>query len=69
MGPYGPKTTKADDKDFYQAIDYTFYGLTGVIIPSARDLQAFRVFSQHPAWVFTPVNPWKAWSIAFIKLL
>ena len=25
--------------------------------PSARDLQAFRVFSQHPAWVITPVNP------------
>ena len=25
--------------------------------PSARDLQAFRVFSQHPKWVITPVNP------------
>ena len=25
--------------------------------PSARDLQAFLVFSQHPAWVITPVNP------------
>ena len=24
---------------------------------SARDLQAFLVFSQHPAWVITPVNP------------
>ena len=23
----------------------------------ARDLQAFLVFSQHPAWVITPVNP------------
>ena len=57
MGPYGPKTTKADDKEFYKAIDHTFYGLTGVIILSARDLQAFRVFSQHPAWVITPVNP------------
>ena len=26
-------------------------------LPSARDLQAFLVFSQHPAWVITPVNP------------
>ena len=25
--------------------------------PSARDLQAFLVFSQHPAWVITPVDP------------
>ena len=25
--------------------------------PSARDLQAFLLFSQHPAWVITPVNP------------
>ena len=25
--------------------------------PSARDLQAFLVFSQHPAWFITPVNP------------
>ena len=24
--------------------------------PSARDLQAFLVFSQHPAWVITPVT-------------
>ena len=24
--------------------------------PSARDLQTFLVFSQHPAWVITPVN-------------
>ena len=24
---------------------------------SARDLQTFLVFSQHPAWVITPVNP------------
>ena len=24
---------------------------------SARDLQAFLVFSQHSAWVITPVNP------------
>ena len=46
-----------------------FYGFTGVIThlgtreklvnhaPSARDLQAFLVFFQHPAWVITPVNP------------
>ena len=25
--------------------------------PSTRDLQAFLVFSQHPKWVITPVNP------------
>ena len=25
--------------------------------PKASDLQAFLVFSQHPAWVITPVNP------------
>ena len=25
--------------------------------PKASDLQAFRVFSQHPKWVITPVNP------------
>ena len=35
--------------------------------PKASDLQAFRVFSQHPKWVMMPVNPWKVWSIAFIK--
>ena len=34
---------------------------------SAGDLQAFRVFSQHPKWVITPVNPEKVLSIAFIK--
>ena len=33
---------------------------------SAGDL-AFRVFSQHPKWVITPVNPKKVLSIAFIK--
>ena len=27
------------------------------------------MFSQHPAWFITPVNPSKVWSIAFIKLL
>ena len=32
--------------------------------PSAGDLQAFLVFSQHPAWVITSVDPWKVWSIA-----
>ena len=32
--------------------------------PKARDLQAFLVFSQHPAWVITAVNPWKVCSIA-----
>ena len=32
----------------------------------ARNLQAFWVFSQHPAWVITPVNLWKVWSIAYI---
>ena len=35
--------------------------------PKASDLQAFRVFSQHPKWVIMQVNPWKVWSIAFIK--
>ena len=25
--------------------------------PKARDLQAFLVFSQHPKWVITPINP------------
>ena len=25
--------------------------------PKARDLQAFRVFFQHPNWVLTLVNP------------
>ena len=50
-------------KFFIKAIDHTFYGFTGVIthlgcweITSARDLQALRVFSQHPKWVFTPVK-------------
>ena len=32
--------------------------------PSAGDLKAFLVFSQHPAWVTTPENPQKVWSIA-----
>ena len=35
--------------------------------PKASDLQAFQVFSKHPKWVITPVNPQKVWSIAFIK--
>ena len=25
--------------------------------PKASDLKGFLVFSQHPAWVITPVNP------------
>ena len=33
-------------------------------LPSARDLQAFLVFSQYPAWFITLVNPSKVWSIA-----
>ena len=36
---------------------------------SAGDLQAFRVFSQHPKWVITPVNPEKVLSICFYKIL
>ena len=32
--------------------------------PKASDLQAFLVFSQHPTWSITPVNPSKVWSIA-----
>ena len=27
--------------------------------------KAFLVYSQHPAWVITPVNPEKVWSIAY----
>ena len=34
------------------------------MMPLARDLQAFLMFSQHPAWFITPVNPLKVWSIA-----
>ena len=33
-------------------------------LPSACDLHAVLVFSQHPAWVVTPVNPKKVWPIA-----
>ena len=33
------------------------------------NLQTFRVFSQHPKWFITPVNPWKVWCIAFFKWL
>ena len=36
------------------------------VSPSARDLQAFLVFSQHPAWFITLVNPSKVWSIAYL---
>ena len=42
----------------------SFYKITKIVrekllnhLPSARDLEAFLVFSQHPAWVITPVNP------------
>ena len=42
-------------KLFKKAIEHTFFGFTGVIThlglnysPSARDLKAFRVFSQNP---------------------
>ena len=56
---------------FIKAIDHTFYEFTGVIThlgcwentrllnhsPGARDLQAFLLFAQYPAWVITPVNP------------
>ena len=31
--------------------------LVSYLSNSARDLQAFLVFSQHPKWVITPVNP------------
>ena len=69
---------KPDCEQYIKAIDHTFYGFTGVITHfgcwageqskrSARNLQAFRVFSQHPKWVITPVNPEKVLSIAFIK--
>ena len=42
-----------------------FYKITKIVIfqkacksqPLARDLQAFLVCSQHPAWFITPVNP------------
>ena len=34
--------------------------------PSTRGF-TFLVFSQHPKWVVTSVNPWKVCSIAFIK--
>ena len=37
-------------------------------LPSACDLHAFLVFSQHPAWVVTPVNPKKVWPIAQILI-
>ena len=62
-----PKRLHSTKSYFIKAIDHTFYGFTEKLVnhsPSARDLQAFLVFSQHPAWVITPVNPWKVWSIA-----
>ena len=42
----------------------SFYKITKIVreklvnhLPSARDLESFLVFSEHPAWVITPVNP------------
>ena len=67
---------KADCEQYIKAINHTFYGfrrdnpfgmLGEHLKRSAGDLQAFRVFSQHPKWVITPVNPEKVLSIAFIK--
>ena len=67
-----PKRLRSTKSYFIKAIDHTFYGFTGVIThlgcwentqkacksrAEDRDLQAFLVFSQHPAWVITPVNP------------
>ena len=59
-----PKRLHSTKSYFIKAIDHTFYGFTGVIThagcwertrgkvvnyePKASDLQAFRVFSQHP---------------------
>ena len=42
--------TSSDFWHHTSAIDHTFYVFTG----SARDLQAFLVFFQHPKWVITP---------------
>ena len=58
---------------FIKAIDHIFYGFPGVInslgpfgrileklvnhSPAARDLQAFLLFSQHPAWVYHARKP------------
>ena len=60
-----PKRLHSTKSYFIKAIDLTFYGFTLEKLvnysPSARDLQAFLVFSQHPAWVITPVNPKKVW--------
>ena len=43
-----------------------FYKITKIVreklvnhLPSARDLEAFFVFSLPPAWVIMPVNPQK----------
>ena len=35
-------------------------------LPLAHDLQAFLVFSQHPACIITLVIPQEVWSIALI---
>ena len=44
----------------YNMCHVMLYNMCHILLynmPSARDLQAFLVFSQHPAWVITPVNP------------
>ena len=49
--------------NFLSDIVINFYNITKIVreklvnhLPSARDLEAFLVFSEHPAWVITPVN-------------
>ena len=46
------KQEKNSHKDCLERWDRSFTNE-----PKASDLQAFRVFSQHPAWVITPLNP------------
>ena len=41
----------------------TSYHVTSVYLSNRPAI----AFSQHPKWVITQVNPWKVWSIAFIK--
>ena len=67
-----PKRLPSTKSYFIKAIDHTSYGNTSVITswdvgrtreklvhhePKASDVQAFLVFSQHPKWVITTVNP------------
>ena len=37
------------------------------LYPSALNLQAFLVFSQHPAWVITLVNPYHKKCVLLLK--